>query len=83
MLVYARNYCSIFAKIVETNIVATLEIEGNKLTGSIPSQIGNLVALNVITLGGNELMGSIPTEIGNCVLLKTFNLGQYTLIYHV
>ena len=35
------------------------------LTGSIPVEIGNLTALEVLNLSYNDLIGNIPPEIGN------------------
>lgn len=40
---------------------------GNNLTGTIPSQLGNLDQLQFLSLAGNNLSGSIPTELGNLV----------------
>jgi len=37
----------------------------NQLTGSIPSEIGNLNSLQYLYLDENQLAGSIPSEIGN------------------
>ena len=45
--------------------VTDLDLYDNNLTGSIPSQLGNLTELEVLYLNHNKLTGSIPTEIGN------------------
>ena len=46
-----------------------LILHGYELTGSIPSEIGNLVNLKSLDLFDNEFTGSIPPEIGNLINL--------------
>jgi hypothetical protein len=43
----------------------SLNLLNSGLTGSIPSEIGNLTNLTYLYLYNNELSGSIPPEIGN------------------
>ena len=43
----------------------------NQLTGSIPSEIGNLTNLTELYLFNNQLTGSIPPEIGNLTNLTS------------
>lgn len=40
-----------------------LNLHVNKLTGSIPHQIGNLKLIEILSLSDNELEGSIPEEM--------------------
>ena len=48
-----------------------LYLHSNQLiTGSIPSEIGQLVNLNLLELYSNQLTGSIPPEIGQLANLK-------------
>ena len=42
-----------------------LNLFNNQLTGSIPSEIGNLTNLTFLYLTNTQLTGSIPSEIGN------------------
>lgn len=42
----------------------------NKLTGSIPSEIGKCVKLTTLQLHNNKLSGKIPATIWNLVNLK-------------
>ena len=44
--------------------VVTVALPNNNLTGSLPSQIGNLPDLDQINLQSNQLTGSIPSELG-------------------
>tara|TARA_X000001036_G_scaffold308126_1_gene286770 strand:+ start:222 stop:932 length:711 start_codon:yes stop_codon:yes gene_type:complete len=56
---------------------AVLNLRG--LTGSIPSDIGNLTNLWNLNLGWNQLTGSIPPEIGNLTNLNYLNLNDNQL----
>jgi Leucine-rich repeat (LRR) protein len=46
----------------------------NELADTIPSEIGNLINLESLTLEGNELYGGIPSEIGNLTNLTELKL---------
>ena len=61
---------------VEGGHVKTLKFVLNGLTGSIPSDIGDLTYLEKIDIQENEegITGSIPNEIGNLSNLKHFRL---------
>ncbi len=45
--------------------VTLLLLSDNQLTGSIPTELGNLSNLEDLWLSDNQLTGSIPTELGN------------------
>ena len=60
--------------------VARKRVTGLKLTslglkGTIPPQIGELTALEVLDLRGNQLTGSIPTQLGKLTALTKLILG--------
>ena len=60
----------------DTDTLYLLDIQ---LTGSIPSEIGNLTNLTYLNLGGNQLTGEIPSEIGNLTNITYLNLGSNQL----
>ena len=45
--------------------VTGLWLDGNQLSGSIPSELGTLDNLRTLSLSDNQLSGSIPSELGN------------------
>ena len=45
--------------------VTGLWLDGNQLSGSIPSELGNLANLRTLSLSNNRLSGSIPSELGD------------------
>ena len=49
------------------------------LKGAIPSEIGNLTALQSLFLSNNDLTGSIPSEIGNMTSLTSIWLDENSL----
>jgi len=50
--------------------VQKLELNGYKLTGIIPPQLGNLTNLQYLSLRQNQLTGAIPPELGNLANLQ-------------
>ena len=55
--------------------VIEIKLRENKLSGNIPSDLGQLTKLVVLDLALNELSGTIPPELGNLS-----NLGQLWLL---
>ena len=60
-------------RIVEFNLY------NNRLTGSIPPELGKLSALTALKLSYNQLTGPIPPELGNLSALSLLNLGHNAL----
>ena len=46
------------------------------LTGTLPSQIGLLTALQSLSVRGNEMTGTIPSELGKCSSLDNLNIAK-------
>ena len=55
--------------------VTELALWGNRLTGPIPAELGNLSHLVQLSLGSNQLTGPIPAELGQ--LSNVEGLGLY------
>ena len=55
-------------------------LDSNQLTGTIPSELGDLTNLTWLDLGGNQLSGSIPTELGQLANLYHLYLAGNQLI---
>jgi hypothetical protein len=57
-----------------------LDLQTNQLTGSIPTQLGNLTNLQVLNLHRNRLTGPIPSQLGNLASLvyAALNANQLT-----
>ncbi len=54
--------------------VVSLELNSNRLEGSIPPELGDLASLERLSLGHNELTGSIPSELGDLASIKVLDL---------
>ena len=51
--------------IASMTFLRQLWLNGNKFTGAIPQNIGNLTSLKEINLNGNQLVGLIPETLAN------------------
>ena len=54
--------------------VTELNLSRRGLTGSIPTELGEVVNLNTLLLDGNRLSGEIPSELGNLTNLRVLDL---------
>jgi hypothetical protein len=59
--------------------VAYLSLQGNALSGTIPSDIGLLTILTVLDLSSCSFSGKIPTEVGLLDSLVSLRLGNNLL----
>ena len=59
--------------------VTTLRLQGNRLTGPIPPELGTMAHLEFALLDSNNLTGSIPPELGNLTNLLALGLGNTNL----
>ena len=65
----AGTECTWFGVTCSNNSVSRLSFWQNQLTGTIPSELGNLTNLTYLHFGANSLSGSIPKELGNLTKL--------------
>ncbi|RZR84344.1 hypothetical protein BHM03_00011153 [Ensete ventricosum] len=69
-----------FTSLANCSNLQTLDLEYNKLEGTLPSTIVNLsTQLTWLGLGGNEVHGSIPEGIGRFIHLERLDLDQMAL----
>ncbi|CAI9107564.1 OLC1v1006947C1 [Oldenlandia corymbosa var. corymbosa] len=61
------------------NMTEIFGMDGNRISGPIPPDLGNLTALRLLNLGSNELTGEIPTELGYLSVLFNLNLSNNQL----
>ncbi|MEN8216336.1 MAG: leucine-rich repeat domain-containing protein [Pseudomonadota bacterium] len=71
--------CSWEGVICSGGHVFGLYLYQNRLTGSIPPELGNLSGLEYLYLESNSLTGSIPSELGNLSNLRSLHLGHNSL----
>ncbi|KAL5722467.1 hypothetical protein ACHQM5_005983 [Ranunculus cassubicifolius] len=55
-------------------LLGFLRLQGNRLTGGIPLELGNLISLQRLSLANNKLKGTIPSSIGNLSALTELYL---------
>lgn len=58
----------------EDGFVTGIHLVNNRMTGSIPPELGRLAKLTVLNLGRNDLVETIPSELGNLASLDTLSL---------
>ena len=54
----------------------------NAITGPIPTEFGQLVAMKALNVGNNGLTGSIPIELGNVSGMQYLSLGKRIFTFH-
>ena len=71
--------CSWFGVACSGGSVSTLRLDNNQLSGTIPTQIGNLTQLTELRLDSNQLSGLMPPQIGNLTRLTRLFLDSNQL----
>jgi Leucine-rich repeat (LRR) protein len=63
----------------DSYIPPSLDLSRNRLTGAIPPELGDLVALNLLNLSWNALSGPIPATLASLSNLETLDLSYNEL----
>jgi len=66
--------CSWYGVKCQAPHVTELNLLGNNLEGTIPSELDRLTELRVLDLWANRLKGGIPSELGHLRKLRTFRV---------
>ena len=61
---------------VSGNKVVEVDLSFNNLTGSLPSEIGDLEYLEFLSFWSNAIEGTLPTEIGNLTELRVVSFEE-------
>ena len=72
------KYKSYFYKGGVLEILSGLDLSSNRLTGRIPSELGQLSLILVLNLSYNQLTGSIPKTFSNLTQLESLDLSQFS-----
>ena len=68
-----------YGVVVSHGILSRLYLCRNHLTGTLPSELGNLQGLVDLELCDNSIAGEIPTELGNLTRLRGLELDRNSL----
>ncbi|KAM6557569.1 hypothetical protein CsatB_004588 [Cannabis sativa] len=77
IVIVQKGYEIEFEKIL--TIFTAIDLSNNNFDGTIPSSIGDLLAIKVINLSNNTFDGLIPTVIGNLKELESLDLSNNNL----
>ncbi|KAH9703919.1 putative receptor-like protein kinase [Citrus sinensis] len=58
-----------------TSLSVGLDLSRNQLVGSLPTEVGKLINLEILFISRNMLEGEIPSTLGSCIKLEQFKLG--------
>ncbi|MCE5209169.1 MAG: hypothetical protein LLG42_12775 [Chloroflexi bacterium] len=71
--------CSWYGVSCTDGYVQSLNLSSNNLSGSIPTELGNLTYLATLYLNNNPLSGSLPVELTSLVNLQDINFSETDL----
>jgi hypothetical protein len=71
--------CDWFGVTCATGHVTQLDLVNNGLSGTIPSELGDLTSLTFLRLSENQLSGTIPSELGSLTNLDHMSLADNQL----
>ncbi|KAI5409905.1 hypothetical protein KIW84_055384 [Lathyrus oleraceus] len=56
--------------------ISTRLLNGNKLSGSLPDELGNLTNMNRLQLDENQLSGSVPESLANMINVRHLHMNN-------
>ncbi|OMO82739.1 hypothetical protein COLO4_22867 [Corchorus olitorius] len=74
-----NNLTGVLPVFAENPNLAHMDISENKITGPIPSSLGNCTNITSIDLSMNRIVGFIPAELGNLAYLQSLDLSHNVL----
>jgi len=75
----AGTECSWHGISCQNGVVTQIDLGGNNLVGTLPSELGSLTSLTGLWLWDNRLEGTVPASLGNLVNLTHLDL-SYNLL---
>lgn len=75
-LVPSKKISTWFGVHVSGTRVDAIDLSYNNLTGTLPTAIGDLTALELLDLYSNSITGSLPTQLGNLSAMEYLDLGD-------
>ena len=66
-----------------SNTLTFFYLNNNKISGNIPSVLGNLINLEDIEMWNNKFSGNIPSTIGNLHKLQYLDLSQNNFVGNI
>ncbi|KAJ1431193.1 Serine/threonine-protein kinase, active site [Sesbania bispinosa] len=63
--------------------ISQLHLGGNKISGKIPVELGNLISLTILTMEINHFEGTIPTDFSKFQNMQILDLSQNKLSGHI
>uniref|UniRef100_A0A7N2R4C4 Uncharacterized protein n=1 Tax=Quercus lobata TaxID=97700 RepID=A0A7N2R4C4_QUELO len=76
---FVMKYRSYFYKGGILDLMSGLDLSFNKLTGSIPPELGQLSPILALNLSSNQLTGSIPSTFSKLTQLESLDLSHNNL----
>ncbi|XP_027923617.1 receptor-like protein Cf-9 homolog [Vigna unguiculata] len=62
-----------------SSYLEVLDLQQNKLHGTLPSRFSKNCGLNILNLNDNQLKGSLPESLCNCICLEALDLANNEL----
>ena len=74
-----QDYCTWRGVTCVASMVTGISLASNQLSGTLPSELGNLTNLNYVDLSNNQLSGGIPLQLTNLLNMTVLDLSDNQL----